>query len=703
MERRKFNLTMLLPYIPASECSYEQWIEVGMALKHEGYQAADWDSWSATDPSRYHAGECLRRWNTFKGKTNPITGASITLLAKRHGWKPRSQDHKALRELGWDDVIAEEPNYTFLNPKLMDGQAVADPVNWDPINEACKYIAALFEPDEYVNYVITAAAPKKNEDKLQPAGSGDYGRTAGELIQALKDCKTKYHGDITYALGDYNVDAGVWVRINPVDGKGISNDNVTAFRYALVESDSIPIEMQNEALRKLQLPIAALVHSGGKSLHAIVKVDAKDAKEYQDRVRHLYKVCQDNGLDVDTGNKNPSRLSRLPGVMRHGRKQFLVATNIGKASWEEWSDWICLVNDDMPSMELLGNSWEHMPALAEPLIDGILRKGHKMLLAGPSKAGKSFALIELAIAIAEGVKWLDTFQCAQGRVLYVNLELDRPSCLHRFHDVYAALGLAPNHLNDIVLWNLRGHAIPMDRLAPKLIARAKELRLAAVIIDPIYKVLTGDENSADQMTRFCNQFDKICTELGCSTIYCHHHSKGMQGFKKSMDRASGSGVFARDPDAMLDMIQLQVMPDTDNPDLTPEDYRRSAWRITGTLREFPPFQPVNVQFCWPVHRLDKSGVLAMAAEEGSYEGRRQKGSRRGGESMKGKKESNQDRLPTAFSAMADKNGEAKIDDVAEYLGVSDRTVRRYLKQQEELILQDNIIKLNTNKNKLSDE
>ena len=69
----------------------------------------------------------------------------------------------------------------------------------------------------------------------------------------------------------------------------------------------------------------------------------------------------------------------------------------------------------------------------------------------------------------------------------------------------------------------------------------------AVIIDPIYKVITGDENSADQMAHFCNQFDKICTELGCAVIYCHHHSKGNQGFKKSMDRASGSGVFARDP------------------------------------------------------------------------------------------------------------------------------------------------------------
>src|SRR5690625_4163134 len=60
------------------------------------------------------------------------------------------------------------------------------------------------------------------------------------------------------------------------------------------------------------------------------------------------------------------------------------------------------------------------------------------------------------------------------------------------------------------------------------------------------------------MAHFTNQFDKIATELGSSVIYCHHHSKGGQGNKKSMDRASGSGVFARDPDALIDLTELEL-------------------------------------------------------------------------------------------------------------------------------------------------
>lgn len=77
----------------------------------------------------------------------------------------------------------------------------------------------------------------------------------------------------------------------------------------------------------------------------------------------------------------------------------------------------------------------------------------------------------MCIAIAEGTKWFD-FNCAQGKIMYVNLELDRASCLHRFKDVYNALHITPNNLSNIDIWNLRGKSIPMDKLAPKLIRRS---------------------------------------------------------------------------------------------------------------------------------------------------------------------------------------------------------------------------------------
>ena len=59
---------------------------------------------------------------------------------------------------------------------------------------------------------------------------------------------------------DVKEDCG-WIRFNPVDG-GVKNENITRFTYALVESDDIPISEQDAIYRKLELPIACLVHSG---------------------------------------------------------------------------------------------------------------------------------------------------------------------------------------------------------------------------------------------------------------------------------------------------------------------------------------------------------------------------------------------------------------------------------------------------------
>lgn len=46
MSEEKFDLLPLLNYIDPATLSYEGWLSVGMALKHEGYTAADWDNWS---------------------------------------------------------------------------------------------------------------------------------------------------------------------------------------------------------------------------------------------------------------------------------------------------------------------------------------------------------------------------------------------------------------------------------------------------------------------------------------------------------------------------------------------------------------------------------------------------------------------------------------------------------------------------------
>ncbi len=723
----------LLEHIDPAMLEYQDWVNVGMALKDAGFTASDWDKWSSRDPGRYHAGECFKKWGSFTGSPHPVTAGTLVQLAKDQGWKPeRSESY----ELGWDAIIGAKDEFVVINKNWVEGREVTEPEQWNPVSQLVKYLETLFEASENVGYVTESW---EKDGKYLPT-KGCWDRSAGELIQQLNRC----NGDIGSVIGDCKPTAGAWIRFNPLDGQGVKNENVTDFRYALVESDNMDTDHQNAIIRELELPVACLVHSGGKSIHAIVRVEAANYEEYRKRVDYLYTVCQKNGLKIDSQNRNPSRLSRMPGIMRNGHKQFLVDTNIGKESWKAWQEWIEGINDDLPEPESLTSVWDSLPELSPPLIDGVLRQGHKLLLAGPSKAGKSFSLIELCCAIAEGRKWLN-WSCTQGRVMYVNLELDRASCLHRFKDVYAALGWEPKNVSNIDIWNLRGKSVPMDKLAPKLIRRAAKKNHIAIIIDPLYKIITGDENSADQMAAFCNQFDKVATELGAAVIYCHHHSKGSQGNKKSMDRASGSGVFARDPDALLDLIELEVNEDllkqeenkavahvckdwlnrhfddwedkVSQDDLCSEKamleackklldsdayhsmqkdvsvarkavQQRTGWRIEGTLREFPKFPPVNLWFDYPVHSVDDVGSLKDVESEGEkppWQKAREK--------RKPKEKKEKDRKISLENAINSCNfGEPPtIQTLAESMGIAERTVRARIKEHGGFDVTQNIV------------
>ncbi|MBQ6846817.1 MAG: PriCT-2 domain-containing protein, partial [Oscillospiraceae bacterium] len=436
-----------LDAIDVASLSYQEWVSVGMALHSEGFDCSVWEAWSRND-KRYHPGECERKWRTFSSVAMPVKAGTIVQMAKERGWVYRNEDGI----MDWNDTILEDGD--GFTPYI---SSQTEPATAQLIT----YLETLFDKDDFVGYVTTDVW-QDNEGRWLPK-KGVYNRTAGDLLASLK----KHPEDLGATIGDWKKDCGAWIRFNPVDGEGVKNDNITKFKYALVESDSMPIADQDAMYRKLELPIACLVHSGGKSLHAIVKVDAEDYNEYRKRVEFLYDFLEKNGVVVDKQNRNPSRLSRMPGPTRNGNTQYLVAINIGRKSWVDWLDFAEGVSDELPGLVSLNDFKDNLPKLPEELIKGVLRCGHKMLISGSSKAGKSFLLMELCIAIAEGKPWLG-FPCKKGRVLYVNLEIDPASCIMRFMKIYDALGVKKQNMENIVIWNLRGHAVPLDKLVPKL-------------------------------------------------------------------------------------------------------------------------------------------------------------------------------------------------------------------------------------------
>jgi len=160
----------------------------------------------------------------------------------------------------------------------------------------------LYRPNEIINFVtdFKLSDMKDGSKKAVPVGYGSS-MVRDELIDFW-----------TFAMPQS--DAGGWMRMNPTDGKGVGDSNITSYRFVLLEFDQIPLDLQVSLLCRIALPITAILTSGGKSIHAWVRNDCPDLTSYKDDSNMILSMLEK--LGIDGKNKNPSRLSRLVGVTR---------------------------------------------------------------------------------------------------------------------------------------------------------------------------------------------------------------------------------------------------------------------------------------------------------------------------------------------------------------------------------------------------
>lgn len=345
---------------------------------------------------------------------------------------------------------------------------------------------------------------------------------------------------------------------------------------------------------------------------------------------------------------------------------------------EEWSD-------GLPPIESLKTLWNEDLKSQEFVIEGILRCGEKMILSGASKSGKSFALTELAVSIASGSRWLGSYPCPRNKVLYVNFEIDRASFLHRIYTVSKALHIPGEEwTKNFTVWNLRGCTLERERFMARLIRVGRLCKAKVIILDPIYKMGTGNENNAQAIAMFCNGLEKVTVDANCAVIYCHHHPKGDQSWKRPMDRAAGSGVFARDSDVILDIIELEL----------PKSLRREgidAWRFTPICRNLPALQPVDVWFNFPIHELEHfdhaDGVIAPHHELPAYQR-----AINGRKSKEEKLRERNHRLEAAFDIVTAQGEVPRIANLARQLQVTHQSVRNMVDEHRDFFRESGIVK-----------
>lgn len=259
---------------------------------------------------RMQIGEARTHMMRFAAHCTPPLPEREAEAALHQAWKSAPREQAAPERTG---ACRRVEMVDFGEEAPPDG-----PGGWNPAQDMVRYLRAVYRDGEHVRIL-----PKLH-------GQG-ISRPAADLIAAIQR-------DGIDAIG-YDRKDGCWVIHNPTDGQGRKDGNVTDLRHVLVECDDMPAEQQRAIIEELRLPCAAVVDAGNKSVHAIVRIDAgTDAEIYRERVERLYSVLEARGYPVDRACRNPARLSRLPGVWRGDRRQWLIATNTGCASWGEWLD-----------------------------------------------------------------------------------------------------------------------------------------------------------------------------------------------------------------------------------------------------------------------------------------------------------------------------------------------------------------------------
>ena len=386
-----------------------------------------------------------------------------------------------------------------------------------------RLIDACFRPDELV---AIAPAAESDEGEIVP-------RRGVTLTAAEWKARAAAKGGIDRVFG---TKLGLFLRINPMTKDGARNEDVTAFRHVLVEFDrdeagnTIPKEEQHHAVVSSGMPVAVLIDSGNKSLHAWIRVDAPDAAEYKRRVAIIWDWF--SGINLDKQNRNPSRLSRCPDGRRtvdgEVRRQCLLATGFGAESWAAWEAGHNAPDEDamMAISRLATYDTSHDPN--NLLGKRWLCRGGSLVVVGQSGIGKSSMCMQLMILWALGLPAFNITPVAPLRSLLIQAENDVGDLAEMYQGVREGMGLTPEQeaILDERIFIYRD----TTRTGSDFVAAASSLvdrhQPDLVWADPLLNYI-GDEISEQRVISdfCCKLLNAVSLRTGVVWCLLHHTGK----------------------------------------------------------------------------------------------------------------------------------------------------------------------------------
>jgi len=225
--------------------------------------------------------------------------------------------------------------------------------------------------------------------------------------------------------------------------------------------------------------------------------------------------------------------------------------------------------------------------LRAPVICGLLRRGETMNVIAPPKTGKSWLVLALAMCVATGRRWLDSFETVAGDVLIIDNELHAETLAHRIPQVAECLRIGMNEIAETMhVQSMRGQLRDIFSLG-QYFESLDSGRFALVVLDAFYRFMPRDmdENDNGTMANIYNHVDALADRLGSSFVLIHHATKGNQSAKAVTDVGAGAGSQSRATDTHL------VLRPHDEP---------GAVVLEAAVRSWPPIEPMPLRWLFPV-------------------------------------------------------------------------------------------------------
>ncbi len=166
--------------------------------------------------------------------------------------------------------------------------------------------------------------------------------------------------------------------------------------------------------------------------------------------------------------------------------------------------------------------------------DGILPRACKLVVYGKEKTRKSFLSMQLCKCVGRGESFLG-IETTKGRTVYIQSELSAAAVQQRMRVDWG----------DGYLANVYSLKLDERQGAKDFLDTVAEVEPDLIVIDPLYKVLTGDLNDASAVQVVLDVLDEAIAETGTAVVLVHHENR--EG------KVQGSGRILQWPDGVLHM------------------------------------------------------------------------------------------------------------------------------------------------------